>query len=310
MDFEKLRHFKTIALTENMTQASKLLHITQPALSLSISRLEKQLGSELFDRIGKSVRLNPAGKSFLGYAEQILMLYDDARHELEQHKNQSVSRLVLGITSFVATQNAIRSYQKSHPQVILKQRQLYAPDFVSALKKRDVELAISNIESADPEIESCELLRQRMLLAVPLTHRFARLESMDLFEARNEGFICMPEGHADRVFFDWFCRQAGFEQKVVFEYFQSQMLETVAAGIGLSLAIHYPKKNTRYADRIAFIPITNPDYPRIVWIQRYKGITLLDTAKEFIEYLMWYCSEYLPEDNDAQKASDLENSLT
>jgi len=296
MDFEKLQHFKTVASTENMTQASKLLHITQPALSLSVSRLEKQLGLVLFDRIGKSVRLNPAGKAFLRYAEQILMLYDDARHELEQHRNQHVSRLVLGITSFVATQNAIRSYQTSHPQVILKQRQLYAPDIISTLKKRNVELAISNIEATDPEIESCELLRQRLQLAVPRTHRFAQLESIDLFEARDEGFICMPEGHADRVFFDWFCRQAGFEQKVVFEYFQSQMLETVAAGIGLSLAVNYPKKNARYADRIAFIPITNPDLPRIVWIQRYKGMTLSGTAKEFIEYLMWYCSEYLPED--------------
>lgn len=64
MDFNSLQYFKVVAKYENMSRAAEELHITQPALSKSISLLEQSLGVDLFDRQGRAIKLNRYGKFF------------------------------------------------------------------------------------------------------------------------------------------------------------------------------------------------------------------------------------------------------
>lgn len=65
MDLNSLLYFVTVAKFENMSRASEQLHLSQPALSKSIALLEDNLGVELFDRNGRSIKLNRYGKFFL-----------------------------------------------------------------------------------------------------------------------------------------------------------------------------------------------------------------------------------------------------
>lgn len=92
MELLPLIYFKTVAYYENMSTAAKQLHITQPALSKSIAQLEGSLGVQLFDRNGRSVKLNRYGRFFLERAEQILHDYDKAREELHNLVSPSVRR--------------------------------------------------------------------------------------------------------------------------------------------------------------------------------------------------------------------------
>ena len=65
MELNYLIYFRTVAKTEHISQAAAELHITQPALSRAISRVEQEVGAQLFERGANSIRLNHAGRAFL-----------------------------------------------------------------------------------------------------------------------------------------------------------------------------------------------------------------------------------------------------
>lgn len=87
MELNYLVYFRTVAQTEHISQAAAELHITQPALSRAISRVEQEVGAQLFERGANSIRLNHAGRAFLRRVEQILTEYDDALREAEDYSN-------------------------------------------------------------------------------------------------------------------------------------------------------------------------------------------------------------------------------
>ena len=85
MDISQLKYFEVCANLENITKAADKLNIVQPALSQSIRKLEVELGVNLFDRIGRSIRLNDNGRILLKYTGQILALMESAKGELQDH---------------------------------------------------------------------------------------------------------------------------------------------------------------------------------------------------------------------------------
>lgn len=84
MELQQLKYFKTVARIGKISDAAEALFISAPALSTSISRLEKELGVSLFDRTNNRITLNPQGQIFLKYTNQIFSCIDSAKQELEQ----------------------------------------------------------------------------------------------------------------------------------------------------------------------------------------------------------------------------------
>ena len=72
MNSQQLKYFVTVAICEHLTKASEELNISQPALSNAIARMEDELGIKLFDRVGRNIYLNEAGKAYLPYAKDVL----------------------------------------------------------------------------------------------------------------------------------------------------------------------------------------------------------------------------------------------
>lgn len=71
MELIHLKYFQTIARLESVTQAAAELHVSQPALSKILARLEQELGQSLFDRQNRCMRLNAAGKLFLQHVQRV-----------------------------------------------------------------------------------------------------------------------------------------------------------------------------------------------------------------------------------------------
>lgn len=84
MELQQLKYFKTVARIGKISDAAEALFISAPALSTSISRLEKELGVPLFDRTSNRIRLNTQGQIFLKYTNQIFSSLDNAKEELYQ----------------------------------------------------------------------------------------------------------------------------------------------------------------------------------------------------------------------------------
>lgn len=82
MDLRDLRYFETIAELEHIGRATERLHRTQPALTSSVRRLEEACGASLFEKAGRGIRLTPAGKILLKWAQRVRFDVEDARREI------------------------------------------------------------------------------------------------------------------------------------------------------------------------------------------------------------------------------------
>ncbi len=96
MTLNQLIYFQKIAELENMGQASKLLHVSQPSLSIAIANLEKELSLPLFDRNGHTIRLNRNGKLFLKEVTKILDDIDGAKRHMQALAADRESRIRIG----------------------------------------------------------------------------------------------------------------------------------------------------------------------------------------------------------------------
>lgn len=96
MDVKQLEYFLALVHRENISGTADLLHISQPALSKSISKLEKEIGLPLFDRHGNRITLNEYGRTFAAYAEQSLALLQNGIHAARQtiYETNGVVRIV------------------------------------------------------------------------------------------------------------------------------------------------------------------------------------------------------------------------
>ncbi len=85
MELNQIKQFRVIANTESISAAAELLYIAQPSLSQTLKRLEEELGMQLFDRHGKKIKLNGAGRIFLKYCDEIVLSLDNAKKELAEY---------------------------------------------------------------------------------------------------------------------------------------------------------------------------------------------------------------------------------
>ena len=119
MELQQLKYFKTVAEIGKISAAAESLFISAPALSASVSRLEKELGLALFDRSGNSIHLNRQGQIFLRYVNQVFSSLDCARVELQQSMMQQGRHVAVATMSCNAWIDLIAAFSQEYPHFTL-----------------------------------------------------------------------------------------------------------------------------------------------------------------------------------------------
>ena len=132
MELLQLKYFKTVAETGKISAAAEALFISAPALSTSISRLEKELGFPLFDRTHNAIRLNRQGQIFLRYVNQVFATLDCARMEMRQSmllQGQHVSVATLSANVWI---DLIAAFSQEYPHFTLSCTSLRLSQFAAS----------------------------------------------------------------------------------------------------------------------------------------------------------------------------------
>ena len=114
MELQQLKYFKTVAEKGTVSAAAEALFLSTPALSTSISRLEKELGMPLFDRTGNRIRLNPQGAIFLRHVDRIFDELAEAKEELSQSLSQA-QHISMATVSSPQWVDLISAFTQEHP---------------------------------------------------------------------------------------------------------------------------------------------------------------------------------------------------
>jgi DNA-binding transcriptional LysR family regulator len=292
MEWQQLEYFCQVAKTEHFRKAANRLGISQPALSRSMAKLEEELGVPLFDRVGRSVKLNAFGRVFLKRVENALNEISVGVQEMEQLKNPDTGKIsvaflrTLGVT---VLPELIHSFNRKYPRVEIQLIQSTILRSVELLKAREVDLCLISSYAFPPGIEWHPLMEQELFLYVPANHRLAARDFVDLKEIGGESFVGFREGLEMRERINHFCRKAGFTPVMKFEGEDvSTLAGLVSAGLGVTLIPEYQGISE---SKIKKISVRNPRCYRKIGLTWLKDNPLSPSAERFRSHVIeWFAT--------------------
>jgi DNA-binding transcriptional LysR family regulator len=196
MDLEDLTAVRTIAETGTFTAAARAMKVAQPALSRRISRLERELGGRLFDRLPRHAAPTALGEALASAAARTLAEVDRAREEALAIARGAAGRIRMSSLAggIPALARGIARFQERHEEVALEVRTLDAEAAVLALHEREIDIATLPGSALEPSMRSRRLARWRVVLAVRPDHTFAKKRSVTITQLAEEPLLMLaPE---------------------------------------------------------------------------------------------------------------------
>ena len=172
MDTASFSAFLAIVDTGSFSEAANTLFLTQPAISKRIAGLEQQLGTPLFDRIGRQISLTEAGRVLLPRARQIMELFNDTRQEIYNLNDEISGPLRIATSHHIGLHRLpeiLKRFSRTWPQVSLDIRFVDSEDSYDLLAKGDIELGIVTLSPEDQP-----LVQPRLIWNDPLVFMAAK----------------------------------------------------------------------------------------------------------------------------------------
>jgi len=286
MDLLQLHYLLTVAKLEHMTKAAAKLHITQPALSKTIARLEDELGVPLFDRQNRQIRLNEFGKAFCAKVEKALALLEEGKKEVADMAGLERGGVSIATNSLKRLTEVIAAFRALQPGVRFRIVQIAPADsreMAEMLERGEVDLCFSATALCRPGIGERPVLTTEVFLAVPRGHRLERRERVSLREVADEPFIEYKEGHPFREVNEAICRKAGIRRNVVCEVEEPEAVDQlVRAGLGVAFV---PACKGDRLPAYPLLKIDEPDCRRDYLVAWKEERYLSQAARAFMAFL-------------------------
>ncbi len=271
MELLQLQYFKIVAETHNITKAAEQLFISQPSLSQTIHRLEKELGYSLFHRTGRHIELNENGAIFLNCVQKIEIAIKNAKTEIaERNENlQKQISLYIGCASHLLPE--LLTYLKKNLANVtfLIHQQSHSSS------SSGIDLQIIATQNPISDSNYMLLLKENILLALPKNHPLIKKKTITTDDLSEEHFISLSPAWTLSNYIANSCAKADFQPDITIQLDNPSLMRNfLRDGLG-----------------IAFIP-------EITWgtafanndlvLRRVKNISI-----ERYVYLKWNCDTYL-----------------
>ncbi|MDQ0361704.1 LysR family transcriptional regulator [Breznakia pachnodae] len=285
MNLRLLEIFRVVAQEENMTSASKLLFISQPAISQAIAELEEELGVPLFDRRAGRIKLNEVGRKLLH--KSIFLL--DEMNSLKEEITQSFQHMEIHIGSSITYATAklpklLKKFEELYPTIKVKVSINNASTLEQKLLKGELDLCFLEGKIKHEQFHSIPVYEFPISWFCAKKHSFSTISSVPLDELLKENLLLREEGSALRETVDTFLNTHGYTAAPKWVSVNSGVIiEAVKENLGVSalpdvlLQPELKKKN------IVTLDIDNLVISTPVQIVYYKDKVLIEPLKNLIE---------------------------
>ena len=215
MNFNQLEYFIAIAETGHMSQAAKMLNVSQPALTSNIKKLEREVGVDLFDRVGRRIVLNEFGEAFLPTAKQLISELEEGLVKVRDLKRSEDSRVVMCTRSFAYHPTLEREIYSRYPNVSLANSDCDFDDLLENIRTGTLDFCVVGKKLSTNTLSYAVFHGIQMVMLVAEDGPFADLETATLNSFANADFASLPADRASGAseFFEY-CHEAGFEPNV------------------------------------------------------------------------------------------------
>lgn len=191
MDLGSLQVFLAVAREHSFSRAAEKLYRTQPAVSISVRKLEEWVGQPLFVRGAGAGKLTEAGTLLVEYAERMLNLREEARRSLEDLGGLRRGRLALGVneSSIHALLPALERFRRRYPKIQIAIHRVFSRDIPREILNYRLDVGIASYRPPDEALAAIEFLRDDLTFVVPPRHRLAKHRSVPIRDLGEEVFV-------------------------------------------------------------------------------------------------------------------------
>src|SRR5690606_1271215 len=293
MELRQLEYFIAVAEEQSFTKAAARLYVAQPGVSAQIRRLEHELGQELLDRSGRSVRLTEVGAAVLAYARTVIDGIASIRLTVDEFAGLMRGRVSMGVVRSCPALDLpalLANFHKNYPAVEITLSEENSDHLLSDVQNGLLDTAIVALTATTPAgVDLHVFVDEPLVIAVSPDDQLAGEHRVPIDALRGRTLSSLPRGTGIRACLEEACSAAGFEPRVSFEVSDPQMLAQlsirglVPALLPSSLAAEYP----RYLHAVEVCP---PLRGRMALVWRAQG-PLSPAARTFINHARTALSE-------------------
>lgn len=196
MDF-RLKVFKTVAEQLSFTKASKLLFISQPAVTKHINELEKQYGKALFNRLGNSISLTPEGVVLFDYATKIIELYIKLEQEFidsDTHLPKTISLAASTTIAQYILPSLLSKFKGVYPDTSVTLINQNSEIIESLVLQKETDLGLSEGTTHNPKLHYDSFIKDEIVLTTRIENKYSKIEEISLDQLKNIPIVIRESG--------------------------------------------------------------------------------------------------------------------
>lgn len=267
INLPRLWTFYNVAVTKSFTEAAQRLHLTQPAVSMQIAHLSRDLRVKLFERVEKHMELTDAGRVLFRYAESIFNLADHAADEIASWTEESALRLeiaagLLFVEHYLPA--LIGTFQKKHPKVQFQIHTGPTRPLLEKLNSYECQFAFLGEVPNEKAFVTQKIAEDRIVILVAAKHPLAKRRTIKLEELTQWPVISFAQGSETRALLEAVLRKAGLTVSPIMESFSSEGIKrAVEAGVGIAPFLLKPAERELSEGTLRAVPIEKTTIRRL-----------------------------------------------
>lgn len=285
IEFQQLKTFCAVVEKRSFTKAGDVVHRTQSTISTQILALEKLYGTTLLDRSGKEITLTENGKILYENAKKIIEMVENLQNKIEESKKEIKGNIVIGASTIPGTYilpKVMSGFKEKYPEVAVLMKIANSKEIINRILEHELEIGIVGEKINDKKLEYVDLVKDRIVLVAPHSHKWVRKANITLKDLREEKFISREDGSGTKATLEKILKTKGIKLNinVILESTEA-VKEGIKAGLGLSFLSEWAIKD----ESLKEIKINGLEINRYFYLVFLKNSIKSRTTEAFLDYL-------------------------
>jgi DNA-binding transcriptional LysR family regulator len=285
LNLREIRAFIAVAEAGSFTRAAVRLHLSQPALTVQIRRLEETVGARLFDRNSRNVALTPVGRELLPVLQKSLREMEHVLLDARALSDGSVGTVRIAcLPSFAASllPDLVRDFRHEVPGAAFDIRDVVANVVNRLVRSEEVDLGLTGGEPEDPSLEVLHAGEDRLCIVCPFDHPLTKKRRITLEDLSAYPLVLTARGTSVRAVVDEAFEQAGVVPELTCEpMYMMTAVAMVRAGLGLTI-LPESAREILAEPSVAARVIDDPRFVRPIALVKKRGRTLPPVTEAFV----------------------------
>lgn len=285
---QQLRLFEAVAHHGSYTRAAEAIHLTQPAISIQIKRLEEGLGVSLFEQMGKKIYLTAAGKELYATCQDVFERLGAFEGKLDELRGEVAGPLNLAAvtTAKYFLPHYLGAFLRRYPKVMPQLKASNRARILERMEANEDDIYIMATLPENIDIEVHPFLKDELVIFAHPDHPLAKKKGIQLEELLRERIISREAGSGIRMTFERLLAEKELKIEPYMELGSGEAIkQAVMSGIGIAMLSTFSLKLELESKRLVLLDVEGLPVKRNWYAVHRRGKHLTPAALKFLEFL-------------------------